>query len=210
MSARADILAAIRANKPGFSGPAPDIPNHDDGYPCDAADLRALFVGAMEQMGGAWVEPASDETLTATVHRALGDRLDAGSCIASNIAEIPGDRRVCEADTSASLNDVDVALLRARFGVAETGSVCFTEHELVVNAVAYLAQHLVVLLDPSEIVTNLHRAYQRDDYKTARYTVFHTGPSATADIEGVLVRGAQGVRSLTVVPAVDQAPTPGG
>jgi L-lactate dehydrogenase complex protein LldG len=27
-----------------------------------------------------------------------------------------------------------------------------------------------------------------------------TGPSATADIEGVLIHGAQGVRSLTVVP----------
>jgi L-lactate dehydrogenase complex protein LldG len=28
-----------------------------------------------------------------------------------------------------------------------------------------------------------------------------TGPSATADIEGVLIHGAQGVRSLTVVVA---------
>jgi L-lactate dehydrogenase complex protein LldG len=27
-----------------------------------------------------------------------------------------------------------------------------------------------------------------------------TGPSATADIEGVLIRGAQGIRTLTVVP----------
>jgi L-lactate dehydrogenase complex protein LldG len=27
------------------------------------------------------------------------------------------------------------------------------------------------------------------------------GPSATADIEGVLVRGAQGIRSLTVIAA---------
>ena len=26
-----------------------------------------------------------------------------------------------------------------------------------------------------------------------------TGPSATADIEGVLIRGAQGIRTLTVV-----------
>jgi L-lactate dehydrogenase complex protein LldG len=26
-----------------------------------------------------------------------------------------------------------------------------------------------------------------------------TGPSATADIEGVLIHGAQGIRSLTVV-----------
>jgi L-lactate dehydrogenase complex protein LldG len=41
-----------------------------------------------------------------------------------------------------------------------------------------------------------------DDYgdrrfKTARYAVLVTGPSATADIEGVLIRSAQG-RSLTV------------
>jgi L-lactate dehydrogenase complex protein LldG len=27
-----------------------------------------------------------------------------------------------------------------------------------------------------------------------------TGPSATADIEGVLIHGAQGIRSLTLVP----------
>ena len=32
----------------------------------------------------------------------------------------------------------------------------------------------------------------------AAYAVLHTGPSATADIEGVLIHGAQGVRSLTV------------
>jgi len=30
--------------------------------------------------------------------------------------------------------------------------------------------------------------------------VFQTGPSATADIEGVLIHGAQGVRSLSVLP----------
>ena len=33
-----------------------------------------------------------------------------------------------------------------------------------------------------------------------RYAAFHTGPSATADIEGVLIHGAQGVRSLSVLP----------
>ena len=37
-------------------------------------------------------------------------------------------------------------------------------------------------------------------FKTAGYAVLVTGPSATADIEGVLIHGAQGVRSLTVVP----------
>ena len=115
--------------------------------------------------------------------------------------EVHGNRALTDGDDPGSVHDVDIAVLRARFGIAETGSVCFTEAELTVNAVAYLAQHLVVLLDPGEIVTNMHRAYQRDDFVNANYTVFHTGPSATADIEGVLVRGAQGVRSLTVIPA---------
>jgi L-lactate utilization protein LutC len=62
------------------------------------------------------------------------------------------------------------------------------------------AQHLVVLLDPNDIVSNLHHAYRDPRFTTARYAVLVTGPSATADIEGVLIHGAQGVRSLTVVP----------
>ena len=33
----------------------------------------------------------------------------------------------------------------------------------------------------------------------AAYGVFLTGPSATADIEGVLIHGAQGIRTMTVI-----------
>jgi len=83
--------------------------------------------------------------------------------------------------------------------VAETGSVWFSEDEYIVNSIGYLVQHLVVLLDPAQIVDGLQDVYRRDDFKAARYAVLVTGPSATADIEGVLIRGAQGVRSLTVV-----------
>ena len=36
---------------------------------------------------------------------------------------------------------------------------------------------------------------------SAKYAVLMTGPSANADIEGVLVRGAQGIRSLKLIPA---------
>ena len=66
-------------------------------------------------------------------------------------------------------------------------------------AVAYLAQHLLVLLDPADILVNIQAAYRRPDFGRAAYAVLHTGPSATADIEGVLIHGAQGVRSLTVI-----------
>ncbi len=97
------------------------------------------------------------------------------------------------------LENVDVAVVRARFGVAETGSVFLSEAELQVNTIAYLAQHLVVLLDPVALVAGIADAYQRRDFGEVRYASLMTGPSATADIEGVLIRGAQGVRSLTVI-----------
>ena len=45
----------------------------------------------------------------------------------------------------------------------------------------------------------MHDAYRDRAQFDARYGVFMTGPSATADIEGVLSRGAQGVSSLTIV-----------
>jgi L-lactate utilization protein LutC len=60
-------------------------------------------------------------------------------------------------------------------------------------------QHLVVLLNESAIVSGLQEAYTHRVFRTAHYAVFHTGPSATADIEGVLIHRAQAVRSLTVI-----------
>ena len=46
---------------------------------------------------------------------------------------------------------------------------------------------------------NMHRTYMRPEFRELPYVVLHSGPSATADIEGVLILGAQGVRSLPVV-----------
>ena len=74
-----------------------------------------------------------------------------------------------------------------------------SDANLNVNAVAYLAQHLIVLLDPSDILVNLHHAYRRPEFRDRHYACFHTGPSATADIEGVLIHGAG--RALAFRPA---------
>lgn len=203
MSARDDILGAVRANKPAMNAPAPTVPNYDDAYPQDTDGLASVFAERLRMMGGTWHLPTAGQNVDDALREALADKLGKpfeDAVIASNVPAVRGNRALTDSDDPGSVHDVDIAVLRARFGIAETGSVVFTEQELTVNAVAYLAQHLVVLLDPAEIVTNMHRAYQRDDFVNAHYTVFHTGPSATADIEGVLVRGAQGVRSLTVIP----------
>ena len=90
------------------------------------------------------------------------------------------------------MNDVDVGVVRSPLGVAEAGAVWLTQIELVVNALGVLSQHLVVLLDPADIVGSMHDAYVRIDLTASPYGVFLAGPSATGDIEGVIIHGAQG------------------
>ena len=114
--------------------------------------------------------------------------------------EVEGNRPIGGVRNPADLADVDVGVVRAVYGVAETGSVWLTEAQFKVNTLGFLAQHLVVLLDTRRIVANLHHAYHDRRHFESRYGVFMTGPSATADIEGVLIHGAQGIRTLTVVP----------
>jgi L-lactate dehydrogenase complex protein LldG len=132
----------------------------------------------------------------APVHEKIAN----ATVVCSTAPEIPGSRDVAAIARPQDLADVDFAVVRAAFAVAETGSVLLSDRELRVNALAYLAQHLIVLVDPADIVVNLHHAYRRPEFRTGNNCAFHTGPSATADIEGVLIHGAQGVRSLFVLP----------
>ena len=110
--------------------------------------------------------------------------------VCSTVPEIAGNRDIAAVRAPQDVADVDFAIVRADFGVAETGSVLHSDRELRVNALAYLTQHLIVLLDPADILVNLHHAHRRPEFRNGHYAAFHTGPSATADIEGVLIHGA--------------------
>jgi L-lactate dehydrogenase complex protein LldG len=199
VSARDDILAAIRENLPRIDRPLPKVPRFDKAPP---PSLLGAFRKALIEMGGDFIEPREGSDPLDQVR----ERLRAARVVCSAVPEIDGDLSLSDVSEPQDLKDIDIGVVRAAFAVAETGSVCFTEKELGVNALGYLPQHLIVLLDPADIVLNLHHAYTRPEFRESCYTVFHSGPSATADIEGVLIHGAQGVRSLTVVPAPRRAP----
>jgi L-lactate dehydrogenase complex protein LldG len=193
MSSRDDILASIRANLPRVDRPLPSVPLFDDRPP---ASLIEAFKENLHCMGGVFLDsPPSGDSLAPV--RAM---LASAKVVCSTVPEIPGNRNIDDIVGPQELADVDFAIVRAAFAVAETGSVLLSDADLRVNAVAYLAQHLIVLLDPADVVVNLHHAYRRPEFHDRHYVSFHTGPSATADIEGVLIHGAQGVRSLSVLP----------
>ena len=190
MSSRDAILAAVRANQPAPVPAIPTIPVFER----MAHSLLDEFRENLTSMGGK-LAPALD---AGGLDAWLRAQFPEAAVICSATPDVRGTRPLDSGAQPAELADVDVGVVRAAFGVAETGSVWLSEEELQVNALAYLAQHLVVLLDPARIVGNLHQAYRDPRFNTARYAVLVTGPSATADIEGVLIHGAQGVRSLTV------------
>ena len=74
--------------------------------------------------------------------------------------------------------DVDVTVVRTPMGVAETGSILLTETELAVTTAAVLARHLVVLLDPADIVENIHVGpIGTPPSSTPAYAVLLSGPS---------------------------------
>jgi len=192
MNSRDAILATVRANLPKTVTELPVIPSFGENPPVSIVEA---FGAALTRMGGRLLDPDPSGDVLAPV-RAL---LRVSRLICSAAPEIGGELDLAEVVDPRALADVDHAVVRACFGVAETGSVLLTEQNLKVNALAYLAQHLIVLLDPADIVLNMHDAYARPEFGACRYAVFHSGPSATADIEGVLIQGAQGVRSLSVL-----------
>jgi L-lactate dehydrogenase complex protein LldG len=190
MTTRDDILAKVRASEPPPL-PLPELPP----FATRAGSRVDEFKSALARMGGKVADAPADGDLDALVRKLFPD----ARVICSATTEAAGTRALRDIAAPAELADVDVGIVRAAFGVAETGSVWLTEDELGVNALAFLSQHLVVLLDADRIVGNMHDAYRDRDRFEAGYGVFMTGPSATADIEGVLIHGAQGIRSLTAV-----------
>ncbi len=191
MNSRELILGRVRRNQPPWRE-LPPIPEFER----PSGDLVAAFAAALARMGGRMAQAPTGGSLDAFV-RSLHPE---ARVVCSATPEVTGTRDIASVASPAELEDVDVGVVRAAFGVAETGSVWLSEREFVVNALGFLPQHLVVLLDPKAIVVNLHDAYRDPGFRVARYAVLMTGPSATADIEGVLIRGAQGIRTLTVIP----------
>lgn len=194
MKTREEMLARMRRSQPA-SVALPELPAFARGDGTAAADFDA-FAEALLRMGGKIAPPPAGGDAEAAVHALFPEAM----VICSATPEVRGTRPLDPAQPPAALDDVDVGVVRAAFGVAETGSVLLTETELQVEALGFLAQHLVVLLDPAKIVATLHDAYRSPAFAQARYTILMTGPSATADIEGVLIHGAQGIRSLTLLP----------
>lgn len=188
MNSREKILSAIKKNKPEPT-PLPEIKIFEK----NEINLIERFKTVLQSIGGAVVETTQD-----ALAKEISNQYADCKVVCSLVSEVKGNIDIFQVADPHELANVDLAIVKGRFGVAENGAIWLTENDLVHRAIAFITQHLAIILEKNEIVGNMHHAYQRVSIAGIGYGVFLAGPSKTADIEQSLVIGAHGARSLTV------------
>ncbi len=97
-----------------------------------------------------------------------------------------------------NLENVELAIIPAHFGVAENGAVWVTDDLIKYRVLPFIAQQLAVVISKRDILANMHQAYDRIANTSYEFAVFIAGPSKTADIEQSLVLGAHGPKGMMV------------
>jgi L-lactate dehydrogenase complex protein LldG len=199
VASRDVILAALRRNAP----PAVAAPGLD-GLGVAFADPVAQLAESVIAVGGACARVA--DLAAADVAVAGLPQLARAARVASLV---PGVGRptvdLAGITDPRSLADLDLAIWPGELAVAENAAVWVDGRALPHRAVFVITDHLVLVVHARDVVHHMHQAYDRLAGRPRNYGLFISGPSKTADIEQVLVVGAQGARTCTVVVIGDRA-----
>ena len=191
MSSREKILAAVKQNQPAAQA-LPDVSPLIDTFPSSAEK----FAETLAAIGGKAYEIQS----IAEIPVLLGELTDASKRIVNLVDGLSmpnAETQVGEIDPH-TLENVDLAVIKAHFGVAENGAVWVTSDLLQQRALPFITQHLAVVINYDDVVGTMHQAYNRIADVDYEWAAFIAGPSKTADIEQSLVIGAHGSRSMRV------------
>lgn len=190
MSSRAAILSKVKNNQPGLKPLPADLTSAGNGQ-----DLVAQFRSVLISIGGAAIDVDNYDDirkyLTAEFkgfHRSI-----------STLAELSDlTEQGWENNDPHSYENVDLAIIKAHFGVAENSALWITEELMHQRVIPFIAQQLAVVVRKEDIVATMHDAYTRIGAAEYGFGAFIAGPSKTADIEQSLVLGAHGPKSMTV------------
>lgn len=190
MSSKDDILAAIRRNT-GTRYEMPEIKLDAITY----EDKIGKFSEVLASAGGKAIVLKDGENVNDVVLREFPE----AKRIASNLEEI-----TCATfnpdtlDNPKDLNGTDVSIVKGEFGVVENAAVWLPK-QVRHKGLYFISNALVILLDKTQLVNNMHEAYARNNNASYDYGVFMSGPSKTADIEQALVFGAHGPIQVIVI-----------
>jgi L-lactate dehydrogenase complex protein LldG len=192
MSSREKILAAVKANQPD-STILPDLSI----FTTTEQGSLEKFAEVLGAIGGKIVRVSSYNEIAQIISLQYSN----GEKIVSPLKEFKEliTENLDDLLSIHDLHDVDLAILKAYFGVAENGAVWITENEMARRVLPFVTQRLAVVIDEANIVPKMHQAYDKiSAMGNYGFGAFIAGPSKTADIEQSLVIGAHGPRSMTV------------
>ncbi len=177
---------------------------HPGAYPPPAYEATwERFGRVLAAVGGSFFGPLDRAAVTATVIERIAGA--GGRCVASAsaIPLLAGTSGWSAAPDGGArphaLDDVELGILTAERAVAENAALLLSATSLPERALAFLAQHLLVLVPAQVLVPDLVTAQALLPVPPPHHLTWMSGPSKTADIEQTLVVGAHGARSLTVL-----------
>ncbi len=190
MNTREIILEAVLKNQP----PATQLPEIDM--------FRGHSEGAVQKYMDIFKTIGGSAYLVedfAAVITLINDHFDASKRIVTSLPELSDSFEMLSTSVDPhSYEDIELAVVRAEFGVAENGAVWLTDELMRQRIIPYICEHLAVVINAGSIVPTLHEAYGKIGTGSYGFGGFIGGPSKTADIEQALVLGAHGPLSMTV------------
>lgn len=192
MSSREAILNAVRQNAPANAKPIPSIEVVHASY----ENINEKFSASLASVGGNAVFADDMEEVKAYVK----EHYPEAKVIVSNLEALDvGTRDGNATDDPHTLHDVDLAIIKGEFAVAENGAVWVKEENIRHRALYFIAQKLMIIVPKGQIVATMHEAYEHVSFGNEPFGLFISGPSKTADIEQSLVIGAHGATEACVV-----------
>ena len=195
-NSRNKILSRLRAN----TCESHEMPDLDTLSPIRYADPVAQFKDQATGSAGAKViELTEDGTLDDAIRSVYPD----AKVIASNLEGVSSSLNPDTVESAQELSAADVGVVKGDIGVAENACIWIPQ-TMKERAICFASEYLVIVLEKSKIVNNMHEAYELiansvEYFKEYKFGTFISGPSKTADIESALVYGAQAARGVTII-----------
>jgi L-lactate dehydrogenase complex protein LldG len=190
MSSREQILNAIKTNQPTLV----PLPSLDVFANNDAPDVEH-YINTLQGIGGKVIVVENGVAIADL----LKAEFPAAERIISTVATLQISTELGWQQLNPNdLESVDLAIIKAQFGVAENGSIWVTETDTEVRVLPFICENLAAVLSKKNILNTMHQAYDTIANADYGFGVFIAGPSKTADIEQSLVLGAHGPKTMTI------------
>lgn len=176
---RERILRSVRNNTPS----PVDLPAQLH-FDQSVLDLKDRFAFHLDSVGG--------------VARFFNSREEAISALPESGNGVLVRNLISGKNTLSDETEPDVTVVEARYAVAENGAVYVTDEEVLERNFLFLGQKLIALVPLDCLLADMHEAYTTVDLSSVGFGIFIAGPSATADIAQILVRGAHGPSEMEV------------